>query len=107
MPATTKEPAAEETPRTGHRPGRNPEEPRNSTVCCTVSASEQAAIDALSYCTHRRRSAILTEIITRFMAAAESPRGILKKTALLDYLEECQASITEKRDLFDSLTGKV
>jgi hypothetical protein len=70
-----------------------------------VSERERAAIDALSHCCNRRRSAILTEIVTRFMTAAESPRGITKKAALLEYLEESQEVIASKRSLFDSLTG--
>ena len=106
MTATTGETEKGETTKTGHRPGRNPDEPRNSTVCFMVTESERAAIDALSHCIHRRRSAILTEIVTRFMAAAQSPRGALKRTALLDYLEDCQDEISAKRDLFNSLTGK-
>ena len=106
MGTTTDEKTGREIPWTGHRPGRNPDEPRNSTVCFMVTESERAAIDALSHCIYRRRSAILTEIVTRFMAAAQSPRGAVKRTALLDYLGECQDEIAEKRKLFDSLTAK-
>ena len=94
------------TPRTGHRPGRNPDEPRNYTVCFMVSESERAVIDAFSLCSNRRRSAILTEIVTRFMAAAEVSRGTSKRTALIDFLEDCQDEITEKRELFNTLKEK-
>lgn len=93
-------------PQTGHRPGRRPDEPRNSTVCFTVSESEKATIDALSPCINLRRSAILTEIVTRFMSAAQSPRGAVKRTALLDFLEDCQEAIQSKRAVFDGLTGE-
>jgi hypothetical protein len=71
-----------------------------------VSETERLAIDALSHCIHRRRSAILTEIVTRFMAAAQSPRGTVKRTALLDYLEECQDQISDKQSLFEAMKGK-
>lgn len=91
---------------TGHGRGKNRDEPRSNTVCFTVTKTEQAAVDALSHCIHLRRSAILTEIVTRFMAAAEWPKGSLKRTALLDFLEECQEQISEKRELYDSLKGK-
>lgn len=106
MTAATRQEAKEESPKTGHRPGRNPDEPRNNTVCFMVSKSEQAAIDALCMCTNRRRSAILTEIVTRFMAAVESPRGTIKRTALLDFLEDCQDDVGKKRELFDALKRK-
>lgn len=106
MTATPSQEKAESAPKTGHRPGRNPDEPRNNTVCFMVSKSEQAAIDALSVCMNRRRSAILTEIVTRFMAAVESPRGTVKRTALLDLLEDCQEQVSARRDLFDSFKRK-
>jgi hypothetical protein len=106
MTATTiREQEEDEGPRTGHRPGRNPEEPRNSTVCFMVTEQEKATIDALSHCIHLRRSAILTEIVTRFLTAAQSSsRGGAKRTSLLDFLEECQEQIGAKRRLFDSLS---
>jgi hypothetical protein len=106
MTAIPNQTEADEGPQTGHRPGRRPDEPRNSTVCFTVTEHERNTIDALSHCIHKRRSAILTEIVTRFMAAAQSPRGALKRTALLDFLEECQEEIQTKRALFDSITGE-
>ena len=89
---------------TGHGRGENRNEPRSNTVCFTVTKSEQASIDALSHCINLRRSAILTEIVTRFMAAAKSPRGKQTRTALLDFLEDCQDGISERRALFDSLS---
>lgn len=104
MTATQHSPEVTEGPQTGHRPGRNPEEPRNLTVCFTVTEREKAAIDAMSHCVNLRRSAILTEIVTRFLAAAQSPRGTTKRTALLDFLEDCQDEIQEKRKVFDMLT---
>lgn len=91
---------------TGHGRGKNREEPRNNTVCFTVTKSEQASIDALSHCIHLRRSAILTEIVTRFMLAAQSStRATANRTALLDFLEDCQEAIREKRPLFENLLG--
>lgn len=97
----------EEYPRTGHRPGRNPDEPRNYTVCFMVTEQEKATIDALSHCINLRRSAILTEIVTRFLAAVQSPnRGGVKRTALADFLEECQEQIGEKQKLFASLLSE-
>jgi hypothetical protein len=105
MAAEIKETQEVEGPRTGHRPGRNPDEPRNSTVCFMVTEHEKATIDALSHCIHLRRSAILTEIVTRFLVAAQSPiRSGAKRTALFDFLEECQEQIGAKRRLFDSLS---
>lgn len=96
-------PKVEDGPQTGHRPGRRPEEPRNFTVCFTVTERERKAIDALSMCTNLRRSAILTEIVTRFMTAAETPsRGPNKRTALSDFLEECQEQVAAKRKVFNS-----
>jgi hypothetical protein len=91
---------------TGHgRGARNRDEPRNNTVCCTVTASEQRAIDAISMCTHLRRSAIMTEVITRFAAAvAESPRAQSKRNALLDFLDECREQVQQKSELFEELT---
>ena len=90
---------------TGHGRGKNRDEPRNNTVCFTVTASEQSAIDALSLCLNLRRSAILTEVATRFMAAAiESPRAHSKRDALLEFLTECQEQIRDRRDLFVQLT---
>lgn len=104
MPAISRDQQEQENPRTGHRPGRNPEVPRNSTVCFTVTEAERATIDALSYTINLRRSAILTEIVTRFLTAAQSPiRGGVKRTALFDFLEDCQDQIREKRSLFDSM----
>ena len=105
MPKSTETTKVEDGPQTGHRPGRRPDEPRNFTVCFTTTEREKAAIDAFSYCINLRRSAILTEIVTRFMIAAESSgRVTAKRTALLDFLEECQEQIQEKRALFDSMT---
>lgn len=104
MAKITESVKVEESPQTGHRPGRRPEEPRNFTVCFTATEREKSAVDALSMCINLRRSAILTEIVTRFMAAAENPpRGASKRTALLDFLEDCQEQIAEKRKMFDSL----
>ena len=104
MAKTTELVKAEESPQTGHRPGRRPDEPRNFTVCFTATEREKSAVDALSMCINLRRSAILTEIVTRFMAAAENPpRGASKRTALMDFLEECQEQIEARRKLFDSL----
>ena len=103
IPNTTE---TDDGPQTGHRPGRRPDEPRNSTVCFTVTEHEKATIDALSHCIHLRRSAILTEIVTRFMSAAQSPRGTAKRTALLDFLEDCQEKIHERRELFNSFTNE-
>ena len=91
-------------PKTGHREGRRPDEPRNSTVCFTLTEREKGTVDALSHCINLRRSAILTEIVTRFMSAAQSPRGTAKRTALLDFLEDCQEQIQEKRAVFDMFT---
>ena len=91
-------------PLTGHRRGQKPDEPRNSTVCCTLTETEKKSVDGLSHCINLRRSAILTEIVTRFMTAAQSPRGAAKRTALLDFLEECQEKIQENRAVFDTLT---
>jgi hypothetical protein len=107
MTAIIKQQDEDESPRTGHRPGRNPDEPRNSTVCFTVTEHERATIDALSHCIHLRRSAILTEIVTRFLVAAQSPvRGGAKRTSLFDFLEDCQEQIRAKRGLFDSLVSE-
>jgi hypothetical protein len=106
MTTATRREDTENAPKTGHRPGRNPEEPRNSTVCFMVSETERATIDALSHCINKRRSAILTEIVIRFMSAAQSPRGSAKRTALLDFLEDCQEQIANKRELFDTLKQK-
>ena len=104
MTATTHSVDDEKSPRTGHRPGRNPDEPRNSTVCFTVTEHERAAIDALSHCINLRRSAILTEIVTRFMAQAEAPTlGNPKRTPLFDFLEDCHEQINDNRSLFESL----
>lgn len=99
----TQPPANDHSPKTGHRPGRDPDEPRNATVCFTVTEREKATIDAVSHCIHLRRSAILTEIVTRFLAAAQSPRGMAKRTALLDFLEECQDQIQDKKELFEAM----
>lgn len=89
---------------TGHGRGKNREEPRNNTVCFTVTESEQAAIDALSIVSNLRRSAILTEIATRFMAAVqESPRAHGKRDYLLEFLDECQEKVRARSGLFASL----
>lgn len=98
-----------ETPRisTGHGRGKNRAEPRNNTVCFTVTKSEQASIDALSHCINLRRSAILTEIVTRFMLAARSStRATANRTALLDFLEDCQEGIQKNPALFEQLLGE-
>lgn len=92
---------------TGHGRGKGREEPRNNTVCFTVTKTEQEAIDALSICANLRRSAILTEITTRFMEAAmESSRAHAKRDALLEFLDECQEHVRSRGGLFESLTGK-
>jgi hypothetical protein len=104
MTSVQKEKTDEVVRETGHGRGGNRQEPRSNTVCFTVTKTEQASIDALSHCINLRRSAILTEVVTRFMAAAKSPRGKLTRTALLDFLEECQDRISENRALFDSLS---
>jgi|SRR6478609_8497199 len=107
MSATAHNIHGQNVPLTGHRPGRRPDEPRNNTVCFTVTESEQKAIDALSLCSHMRRSAILTEVATRFMAAAmESPRSHSKRAALLEFLGECQEKIRSSQKLFDEFTEK-
>ena len=75
--------------RTGHRPGRNPEDPRNSTVCFMVSETEKTMIDALGYCTNLRRSAILTRIATTFLNGALYPENYeTSKRDLLGFLKE-------------------
>lgn len=97
----------ESPPETGHGRGGDRDEPRSNTVCFTVTRSEQRAIDALSMCIHLRRSAILTEIVTRFMkAVAEPARNKSQRNALLDFLEECRDEVTSKGELFDELSGK-
>lgn len=96
-----------ETPsaKTGHRPGRNPEEPRNQTVCFTVSDSEKAAIDALGMCTNLRRSAILTEVTTLFLSAlVAEPKAEADPVALLEFLEKCQSRVSESHDVFNTMS---
>jgi hypothetical protein len=94
-------------PETGHGRGVGRDEPRSNTVCFTVTQSEQRVIDALSMCIHLRRSAILTEIVTRFMkAVAEPPRNKSQRNALIDFLEECRDEVSSKGDLFDELSGR-
>lgn len=101
MTATLDTTEAEDSPQTGHRPGRRPEEPRNSTVCFMVSESERAAIDALGFCTNSRRSAILTRIVVSFM---EGVTGDVKfesaKRDLVEFLKECREAVEAKPDLF-------
>ncbi len=48
--ARFREPLADNGPQTGHRPGRRPDEPRNATVCITVTEHEKATVDALILC---------------------------------------------------------
>lgn len=92
---------------TGHGRGKNRCEPRNNTVCFTVTESEQRAIDALSLTMHLRRSAILTEIATRFMAAAmESSRAHAKRDALIQFLEDTQEVIRKNQSMFEELAKR-
>jgi hypothetical protein len=87
----------EDHPRTGHRPGRDPEEPRNSTVCFTVSESEKAMIDALGICTNLRRSAILTRIVTTFVAGAVAGKHYEPaRRDLLAFLKKCREAVGAK-----------
>lgn len=105
MPPSQLDPNSQ-TQATGHGRGKHREEPRSNTVCFTVTVSEQKAIDALSMCKNLRRSAILTEVATRFVAAVtESPRGHSKRDALLEFLDECQAAVRARQELFDRLAG--
>ena len=90
-----------EAPRTGHRPGRNPDEPRNSTVCFMVSETEKAMIDALGMCSNLRRSAILTRIVVTFLdGVAGEEKYETARRELLEFLKECRSAIEEKPDLF-------
>ena len=86
--------------RTGHRPGRNPEDPRNSTVCFMVTETEKTMIDALGFCTNLRRSAILTRIVTTFLNGAMYPENYEdSKKGLLAFLKECRKAVEEKPGL--------
>ena len=86
--------------RTGHRPGRNPEDPRNSTVCFMVTENEKTMIDALGTCTNLRRSAILTRIVTTFITGATDPENYEdSKKDLMAFLKECRRAIEEKPEL--------
>lgn len=91
--------------RTGHRPGRDPEQPRNSTVCFMVSEHEKAMIDALGLCTNLRRSAILTQIVTMFVACAVSAehydRGRKDLTA---FLKECREAAQSRPEIIKEFT---
>ncbi len=58
----------------------------------------------MSHCINLRRSAILTEIVTRFLTAAVAPKGDIKLTALADFLDECREQVAAKRALFDAFT---
>ena len=86
--------------RTGHRPGRNPDDPRNSTVCFMVSETEKTMIDAVGYCTNLRRSAILTRIATTFLNGAMYPEKYEdSKKDLLAFLKACRKAVEEKPEL--------
>ncbi|MDD3181118.1 MAG: hypothetical protein PHQ04_12370 [Opitutaceae bacterium] len=103
MTETEEKLSVEATPRTGHRPGRDPEEPRNSTVCFMVSESEKELIDILGMCMNLRRSAILTHIVTAFLHGAIARKGKTRsKRELLDFLEECREAVDERPDLVNS-----
>lgn len=97
MTETSERNYVREMPYTGHRPGRDPEDPRNSTVCFVVSEHEKAMIDALGYCTNLRRSAILTRIVTTFLEGAMAgERYEEARKQLMAFLKECREAV-EKR----------
>lgn len=104
MTATSAPTETEVSPRTGHRPGRDPDDPRNTTVCFMVSETERDMIDALGFCTNRRRSAILTQIVTTFIDGAKSGEGYIQaRKDLLAFLKECRDAVEAKPDLVKSL----
>lgn len=100
MTGTTDKILADEGQRTGHRPGRDPDEPRNSTVCFTVSETEKAMIDTLGFCTNLRRSAILTRIVTTFLSGAMAGEEYERaRRDLLAFFKECREAVESKPNL--------
>jgi len=86
--------------RTGHRAGRNPVDPRNTTVCFMVSETEKTMIDVLGMCTNLRRSAILTQIVTSFIGGAMHPESYeVSKKELLEFLKRCRKAVEQKPEL--------
>jgi hypothetical protein len=62
-----------------------------------VSDSERDAIDEVAVSLGKTRSAVLTRIVTSFIAAIEKPSsGAGGETELFSYLSECQDSILSK-----------
>ena len=99
MTATADPIEAEVSPRTGHRPGRNPDDPRNSTVCFMVSEHEKAVIDSVGLCTNLRRSAILTRIVTTFLEGVAGDDPELSRKELNAFLRKCREAVAEKPEL--------
>lgn len=57
--------------RSGRRLAADIEEPRDRTVCFTLSESERNAVDVLAAYLSRTRSSVLTRIVTAFVADFE------------------------------------
>lgn len=84
----------EDRVRSGRRLAVDIDAPRDRTVCFMVSEDERQAIDDLSACLSRTRSAVLTRIVTAFVA--DSNDGD-KPERVLALFREYRATITKKQ----------
>ena len=65
-------------------------------MCFTVSETEKALIDAVSACSNLRRSALLTQIVTNFVAATVATKDHEPaRKELLAFLKECREAVAE------------
>ncbi|SUS07606.1 hypothetical protein DF3PB_470017 [uncultured Defluviicoccus sp.] len=65
-------------------------------------------IDALGYCLNKRRSAVLTHIVTSFLEGAMTTgRHETAKRKLLDFLEDCRDGVEAKPELVKHLLSDV
>ena len=70
--------------RSGRRLAVDIEEPRDRTVCFTLSESERVAVDALAARLSRTRSAVLTRIVNAFVADCEEGGGPVRVVELFN-----------------------
>jgi hypothetical protein len=91
---TRKNTIPEDRVRSGRRLAVDIDAPRDRTVCFMVSEDEREAIDDLSACVSRTRSAVLTRIVTAFVA--DSNDGT-EPERILALFREYRATITKKQ----------
>ena len=84
--------------KTGHRPVLSNAEPRNSTVCFNLSASEKLDLDKLGMSMNHTRSAILSKMTATFVRGAMNEGDFSELKEWFDEARKCHVEYGDQTE---------